>query len=40
MTITLSGDNAFAWHAELDRLRQAFITAHGDMAVEQLDGQL
>lgn len=39
MIITLSGENDFALHRELDKLTGAFIKEHGDLALERLDGE-
>jgi len=39
MVITLAGANDFALDAELHKLTTAFIAAHGDMALERLDGE-
>lgn len=38
MITVLSGDNGFALEAKLHELVAAFISAHGDIAVERLDG--
>lgn len=39
MVITLTGDNTFGWQQALDRLTQDFIAAHGDLAIERLEGE-
>jgi len=39
MIICLTGENDFGWRAELDKMVQAFVLEHGDMAVERLDGE-
>lgn len=39
MIISLSGENSFALHAELEKLVQQFITEQGDIALERLDGE-
>jgi len=39
MVVTLTGDNDFGRQAELDKLVGAFVTEHGDLALERLDGQ-
>src|SRR5438309_10949459 len=39
MITTLSGDNSFAWQQALNNLVQSFITEHGELALERLDGE-
>jgi DNA polymerase III subunit delta len=39
MIVTLTGENSFGLHAELERLVTAFMSEHGDMALERLDGE-
>jgi DNA polymerase III subunit delta len=39
MKVTLTGENSFMLHAELDKLVQQFLSEHGDMALERLDGE-
>lgn len=39
MVVTLSGENGFGLRADLDKLVAAFLTEHGDMALERLDGE-
>ncbi len=39
MIKTLTGSNSFGLKLELDRLVQNFLKAHGDMALERLDGE-
>ncbi len=39
MIVTLTGVNDFARTQELAKLVAAFVSAHGDMAVERLDGE-
>lgn len=39
MIVTLSGENSFGWQRELRQLTQDFVTEHGDLALERLDGQ-
>ncbi len=38
MIVCLSGENHYSLRAELERLTEAFVSVHGDMAVERLDG--
>lgn len=38
MIITLTGENSFGLRRELRQLVEDFVTEHGDMALEQLDG--
>lgn len=37
MIITLTGENSFALHHELDKLVQDFVKQHGDLALERMD---
>lgn len=39
MIITLTGENAFARQAELEKLVAEFVAEQGDMALERLDGE-
>ncbi|HSW79497.1 MAG TPA: DNA polymerase III subunit delta [Candidatus Saccharimonadales bacterium] len=39
MIVSLSGENSFSLHLELDKLVSAFVTEHTDMALERLDGE-
>lgn len=39
MVITLTGENSFGLRAELRQLLAGFVAEHGELAVEQLDGQ-
>lgn len=39
MTTTLTGSNAFALKAELDRLVTDFVKVHTDMGLERIDGE-
>jgi len=39
MIITLTGSNSFMLQAELNRLKDAFIAGHGELAYEKLDGE-
>lgn len=39
MKITLTGENSFMLHAELNALVQKFLDEHGEMALERLDGE-
>jgi DNA polymerase III subunit delta len=39
MVITLTGENGFAVLQELRQLKAAFVAEHGDIALEQLDGE-
>lgn len=39
MVVTLTGENAFGLRAGLDKLVAAFLSEHGDMALERLDGE-
>jgi len=38
MVITLTGDNSFGLQASLRKITHDFVAEHGDMALEQLDG--
>jgi len=39
MIITLTGENSFGLQRELRQFSNAFVDAHGDLALEHLDGQ-
>lgn len=39
MVTTLAGTNSFMLRAELTKIVQSFVEEHGDMALEQLDGE-
>ncbi|PIZ63049.1 DNA polymerase III subunit delta [Candidatus Saccharibacteria bacterium CG_4_10_14_0_2_um_filter_52_9] len=39
MIITLTGENSFGLQNELRRLTGAFLSEHGDLALERIDGQ-
>jgi len=39
MKVTLTGENSFMLHAELDTLVRQFLSEHGDMALERVDGE-
>ena len=39
MIVTLSGENSHALHAELSKLTDAFVSTHGEMAIERIDGE-
>lgn len=39
MITALTGENSFLLQRELDMLIRAFVAAHGDMALERLDGE-
>lgn len=39
MKVTLTGENSFGLRAELDKLVAAFVSVHGDIALERLDGE-
>jgi DNA polymerase-3 subunit delta len=39
MTVTLTGENEFMLHAELEKRLQQFLQTYGDMALERLDGE-
>jgi DNA polymerase III subunit delta len=39
MKVTLTGENSYMLHAELTTLVRQFLEAHGDMALERLDGE-
>jgi DNA polymerase-3 subunit delta len=39
MVVTLTGANDFARKRELDKLVQGFVSEHGDIALERLDGE-
>lgn len=39
MVVTLTGENGFGLQRELNRVVEAFVAGHGDLALERLDGQ-
>ncbi len=39
MIVTLTGENSFALQQELQQLVGAFVSEHGDLALERLDGE-
>jgi DNA polymerase-3 subunit delta len=39
MVITLTGDNGLGWQTELKKLTADFVSKHGDLALERLDGE-
>lgn len=38
MTVTLTGENSFGLHQELQHLTRTFLQQYGDLAVERIDG--
>lgn len=39
MKLTLTGENSYGWQHELRQLLDGFVSEHGDLALQKLDGQ-
>ena len=39
MKLTLTGENSYGWQHELRQLVDGFVSEHGDLALQKLDGQ-